>query len=396
MDMTDQKIKQILKQETEIPERIERQVLCTLDQIAAGTQRRSERENKPFRSKMQYVKAAAAALVLLAGVGTSAYAAGKYFGLLDFLSGWGMTAIGTGDAGAARLEETEREQSGGTETGAVVSKGVEQISFSNDHVNYTVREAVCDENLLYMVVEAVPKDKEKYLLIPEDCMEEDSVAYLGMDSVTEGTVGAYAETLGKELLRSSVGLFREGELVSCTLDSKQTEDGTVYYCITGTNQYGSGNIDLTCVGTAVEAGMQVADRAEAECTVVNNSFSIRKTYRVKSDAMENETGIVLEEIDITETELGLYAKFYYHGSDETAEKMMENCGLELADAHGEKLVSMPYYAGSGIEFFDEKDGMGLSEMRAYQKTDLTQGSFVTVYDYEADVTYGPYEIGEEQ
>lgn len=372
--MTEQKIREILKQEAEIPELVEKQAFDALDRITSVECRRRTGGKKSGERYgwMHSVRAAAAALVVLTAVGTGVYAAGTYKGVFDFLADMGMTEM-------AGLEKT-------------VDTGVDGVSFSNSYVDYTVREALCDENVIYMVVEAVPEASDQYLLVPQDCMEEDSVTYLGLETVTDGTIGEYAKLLDKELLYSSVGLFQKGELVSVTETSKMTEDGTVYYCITGVNSTGRDELELTCVGTAYTKEMAAARRAEAKCRVTNYSSSIKSRYMLQDGRLETETGIILDGIDITETGLGLYARFSYGAEGDAAEKLLQSGRWELTDASGNELAPMPYYAGSGLELFELEGGTGRTMTAAYQKTGMEQGMFAVFYDSETDTKYGPYEI----
>jgi hypothetical protein len=368
MKMKDQKIKQILKQETEIPEIVERQAFDTLDRITAGKENHSINKKNSVYGRMHHLKIAAAVLVVVAGISTSAYAAGKYFGLFDFFSELGMT------------EKVEMEK--------ITDKKVDGTVFSNDYVTYTVREAICDNHLIYMVIEGQAKDNDKYLLIPEDCSEEDSVTFLRMEDVAEGTVGEYAASLGKEVLNTSIRLSSADGI--CAVDNKMAADGTVSYCITVANDNTTGEIELDCVGTARTKEMTTASRAEEKITVVNNGTDTETSYKLKGDDLEKETGIVMDHLTISETELGIYADFQFHASNEAAKTLIEQCMMKLTDRDGNEFSLMPYYAGGGLEF--DSDNEEYSMTAAYQKIDPEQELYVMICDYEENVEYGPYEI----
>ena len=403
--MSDQKIKHILKQETEIPDIVQKKAYEALSSIMMAKEKSSsyigaEYKNSAnkIRGISRYMKAAVIGFAVLTGVGTSVYAAGKYFDLFDFFADSGFT------------ETTEMEN--------LMDQNVSGIQFSNSYVDYTVCEAVSDDNLIYMVVEAEPKSEE-YLLIPQDSMEEDEVTSLEIENVTDGTIGEYAASLGKKPVNVGITLFHEGDLVSCSVANKINVDGTIYFCLTGTNDFGAGDIDLTCVGTAFAKGMETADRAEQDCTVANYSSGTSSPYKIKDDNMEKDTGLVIDDVNVTETDLGLYVELRYHAADsmtddiaddatdesadsviddvaddtidDTAENAIYDFSIQLADSDGNELASMPYYASSGVEFIAEEDVYVTTV--AYQKTEQ-QGLYLRVYNFMTNEAYGPYEIVE--
>lgn len=66
------------------------------------------------------------------------------------------------------------------------------------------------------------------------------------------------------------------------------------------------------------------------------------------------------------------------------------CSLQLTDSDGKEFASMPYYAGSGLEFFPEEDQYEMTA--AYQKIDMDQELYVRIYNFEEAKGYGPYAI----
>lgn len=374
--MTDKEISKIIKKETEIPDIVENRVMETLGQIckAGGYGDLKKKETTMRRKKMygfiQYWKAAAIALVVLAGAGTSVYAA-KCFGIMDFLGGFGIN----------RTEEV----------GRLVSTGRNAPQFSNDYVDYTVREALCDSELIYMVIEARPKNNDEYLLVPQYYGADDSAAELNIEGVTEGTIQEYAAASGKKILYSGVRLFKDGELVSCTEDSKADTDGTVYYCVTGTNGFGEGTVNLTCVGTVYTAEMSVANRAEFEYTLADRSTGTKRNYTLSMPELAEAAGIVLDQVEIFETELGMYATFHCHAPEDISGDLERNLVFGLVDGSGEELEPMPYYFSSGVKETEGSIG-GYTTTTAYQKPDSQEGISVKVWNLENGMEYGPYAL----
>lgn len=276
-----------------------------------------------------------------------------------------------------------------------------QKTFSNQFADYTIKEALCDDEIIYIIVEAKPKSEE-YLLLPQDCIEEDDAgAYMNLAEAAGQTIQEYADSKGQQIVRSSVALFEGEELCSCSLDEQHLEDGTVYYCITGTNNSETENVILNCVGLAYTKGMSVAERAENECTLFNRNNSVSTKHQMAEESLETERGIVVESIEISETELGLYAEFTYHkkraagssvgGADSEQENTEISEGLlwNLVNSDGTQMKSMPYYSGTGT--VDNGHGT-FSVMMAYQKPENAAGLAVVVKDVESDIQYGPYEI----
>lgn len=347
----------------ELPESgvIEEKIQVVYEEI----RRKGQEKKKPGFYRWRNMAAAVALLLLLPVTG---YAAAKYWSLQDFLAGAGM-------------EDTAAVTGAATEM-------LEGYAFSNQYVNYTIKEALCDEELIYIIVEAVSRE-EKNLLIPQYCEGTDSVSELGIAGVEGQTIQEYADAQGKALLHSSVGLFREEELVSCTEAVRGQTDGTVYYCITGVNPFDTEKLILTCVGTAYTRDMPVADRAECQFCLFNNSTAAVREYQMADDGMAEDAGIGMDSIELSETELGLYVTFHFHRTQ--AALAEESPDFALVDEKGRELAPMPYYAGSGIL---DLGGGAYSEKLAYQKGELNEKLFVRLRNLEDGTVYGTYEITE--
>lgn len=326
----DKKIKNILKQETRIPDSIMKQMEDTLYHLPELEQV-SKRGNIRFFFNQSYIKAAAIALLCILSLGTTAYAAAKYFGLMDFLSSQGMNDT---DTTKKLMQEELTEQ---------------VYSVSNEYATYSLKEAICDSELIYMVIEVSPKS-ESYMLVPEYCMPEDTITALSIDGLTEGTIGEYAGEHGKEIVYVGMGLFKDEELVSCTEDARGNTEGKLYCCLTATNGFNVNEMTLKFMGTAhLGTAQTVEDISRCNLEVTLNDYS-NKESKIYSPVMENvwsDSNINLEQIEITETELGVYATYLYQ-----AEKDM-NITFILSDKEGNKFDFMPYYINGGEEVMDD-------------------------------------------
>ena len=330
--MMDEKIRNIMKQESEIPDVVIKRMEDTFEHLA-GMKKENKRNKKIYLFERSYIKVAAITLVCILSLGTTAYAAAKYFGLVDFF----------GKKGLVEYETTEK---------LTQEKMAEQgYSASNEYATYTLKEALVDKELIYMVVEVAPKS-DSYLLAMQDCSPEDSVMNLFIDGVTEGSVQEYADEHGKELVLVGMGLFKDEELISCVHDAKGTTDGKLYYCITATNGFGVSELDLKFTGSARLSSAQTMEdisRCSMDITLRDYSSQEEKAYM---PVMENEwrdSGFDLDTIVVKETELGVYATYVYK-----VEQLKEDqyIGFILSDTGGNKFDYMPYYINGGEEILD--------------------------------------------
>lgn len=147
------------------------------------------KQKKSTRRTAWKVVAAVAALSIV--VPTGAYAASHYFGIADFFSLSGRKL----NQDANKLIEKE------------ITQIPEKETASELPVTFTVQEALCDSGTVNIVVEAKANERGKYLLVPQDALESDSVENLGIDS-TE-TIAEYAKEKKLEILYVDSG-FKVG------------------------------------------------------------------------------------------------------------------------------------------------------------------------------------------
>ena len=331
--MMDEKIRNIIKQETEIPDTVTKRMEDTFKHLP-DMKKENKRNRMIYLFDRSYVKVAAIALVCILSLGTTAYAAAKYFGIVDFL---GKTEITESESIEKLTKETMAKQ---------------EYSTSNEYATYTLKEALVDKELIYMVVEVAPKS-DSYLLAMQDCSPEDSVMNLFIDGVTEGTVQEYADKLDKELVLIGMGLFKDEDLVSCVHDAKGTTDGKLYYCITATNGFGINELDLKFTGSARLSSAQTMEdisRCSLDITLRDYSSQEEKAYLPVMTNEWEDSGFELDEVEVKETELGVYATYVYK-----IEQLREDqyIGFILSDTETNKLDYMPYYINGGEEILDE-------------------------------------------
>jgi len=363
----------------EVPDQVHSKVLQTLEQIQGEGDCRSLYGSKVVtmhetdthsgrtakRGRTNKRRTAAIAALVAAALGTTVFAAVNYWGLGDFLENAG-------------LRETEK-------TAGIIQTVSGTAEFSNDYADYTVREALRDGTLLYLVVEAQPKDG--YLLVPEDYDETSPVSWLSIAEDDERSIGEYAQSLGKTILRGGMSMSYDGEPVTATRDARLYEDGSLYFCLTGNvENTTSDDLDLTVTGIVIDPEDSAgAVSASGTCSVQNAETIEEKTPEISLPAELENAGLKLQTVTLRETALGLYADLAWQaaGQDvETATEALKEAEEEaasdeeedaasawsfsLADADGQDIESMPYYSGSGITVSETDGGTMYSQTLSYQ------------------------------
>lgn len=358
-----------LSQKIHAPEELKVKVL----QSAAESSRSRKKISAGYYSRgWGFVMKAAVAALLAVTIPVAAYAAAKSMGLTDWLAAFGMQDV-------QAVEEL-------TNSGLELSGGKEGSSYRNSYAEYSILEAVCDSQTIYLAAQVKPIDSS-YFLVPQYIMEEDSVLNLRIDGLTEGTVGEYVASQGMSLVYAGVGYYNGESHLDGGEDFRYGNDGTLYYYYSAQNISGSKDITLKCSGYAYTAEMSVPDRVEFEVTLFDKS-SVTDTVYVNIDpAAASETGIQINKLKIAETEIGLYATFTFVKDNAN----FEDITLKLLDAAGKELKYMPIIAGSGI--MDNGDGT-CSVTMYYQKPDSMDGLQFAIRDYSNDVNYGPYSFSE--
>ena len=125
--MMDEKIRNIMKQESEIPDVVTKRMEDKFEHLAE-LKKRNKKNKLIYLFEHSYIKVAVITLVCILSLGTTAYAAAKYFGLMDFLGKTGMIE----SESAEKLTQEKMEEQG--------------YSASNEYATYTLKEACSPED----------------------------------------------------------------------------------------------------------------------------------------------------------------------------------------------------------------------------------------------------------
>lgn len=339
------------------------------------------KSNKKRSSKKMAVAAAFAAVLV---AGTSAYAAVKHFGILDY---YANNIVNLPQEEVEKLVDTEVEQE-------LVSSEVKEDAL----VDFHIREALCDNNQLVVEVEAVPTDPEHYILAPTDCDLDVPVTELLIDGVTEGTVGEYINSQNKEVLNVGAMII-DDSIAENSLDFVRAEDGTLIIIINCGNTIKENNMNLTC-----RTSYRNVKSASIE-DVVHNEFAFQVTDESNTQqfvyvpdgavAAEDIGGSVLDELEVNQTELTIGITTKWHLTKALSEKEL------LEDYY----MTFHIYTGDGTELkFIRDGGQGqtgnqladgtweLEHTLVYETIDLPDTLIVEAYDYDKAEVVGQFTV----
>ncbi|MCM1158245.1 MAG: hypothetical protein NC300_09395 [Bacteroidales bacterium] len=312
MNEFERNISSVLSEDTDIPDVVWDKANMAFSQIQGGLGKRTVRKNKRWNG----ARAAAAAVAAILVAGTTAYASGKYFGIWDFF----------GEQGTNLSTEAEN----------LVERDVVTATnqMAGDEVRFNIREAVCDSNQIYVVVEAKPADAERYMVLAEDVMLDESMKYLNAGGNSEETVREYAVSRNKEILYAGARIDSD----VCTTYFKLEEDGTGIFVIYGENADKKKVLDLRCSCSYYEASEEsvtVEDVTHRSIDFVLHDISTGETnvyYPVEKEVTDGSNTVV-KRVELTRTELGLYAKLQYRVTQEAG----YGAAFSIMDANGEEL-----------------------------------------------------------
>lgn len=364
MNQFEERIQNILQEEMEMPEVVNDKV----SQAFSTIQQRSNGMNKQKRLK-RGIKAAAIAFAVVLSVGTTAVAAVKHFGLLDYFSQWNQDI----PKEAADMIVNEVEQQEQSEEGKLIT--------------FKVREYLCDANQVYIVIEAKPTD-DKYMIIPQWVEESEPIVNIGMTDATEMSIAEYAASQGKELIYAGANV--DTGAGSYSYDFRMEDDGTALYILSGANETGVEVKEFTCntfVYSLDATNMEDISRDSFVFNMENNSKEEVLEYTITDTSGADELGMVIDDIVISETELGIHVEFLYHYSSEiTSDQRKENddiCFMILGE-NGAELEST-LAAGGWAEVMD--DG-SFKRVGNYKKVELPSELTILLKNMDTEEEYG--------
>lgn len=297
----DQLLKDVYQQEVK-PESI----------LNQKTLRRMQTEERNDMKKFwNYKKVAVAAvlscLVVSQGVG-AAYAAINHTSILSLFSGETKEIKDQ----AKHLRETNVQQTTGS--------NVEQSAYAD----FSVREALCDKNQVY--VEAVAKPaSDKYLLVPSECWSERDTFYAselkiaGEDTGKE-TIAQYAKRMNKTCVEVGMWISAD-DVASQSMDYQTEADGTLVYHISFENNAKTQKLDYSCDTVVYAPGREDQKLEDSIAFTLKDQSGKAETlsYLPEKTQTIKGTSLVLDGIDFEKSALNMNCTVKYHTTDPKAQ-----------------------------------------------------------------------------
>ncbi len=322
---------------------------------------------------MAYLRAAALILISVMVLGTGVYAAEKYFGILDFLRESGneetVPFVEAEDLIVSAPEQEKEE----------ITEGM--------LADYTVKEAMCDSDSIYVVLEARAKEGGRYFFIPEDAIAEDPISDWGME---EGiSAGEYAASRNLEIVHVNAGIQNMEDLgiAVAAIYFQSVSDDVMDIMIECGKNVKEKTLDVVCTGIVWDESMESMDdilRTEIRFTLTDISDAVSEAYVPAGSAEIPGTSAVIERAEVTQTKLGTYLEIVY--KDESEDWQQMPC-FRLADAaageeHQVRIASGTEMLGNGENLWK----------LSLTKTELGDTIELEAYNAETKEVYGTFEL----
>ena len=306
-------------------------------------------------------------------LGTGVYAAEKYFGILDFLRESGneetVPFVEAEDLIVSAPEQEKEE----------ITEGM--------LADYTVKEAMCDSDSIYVVLEARAKEGGRYFFIPEDAIAEDPVSDWGME---EGiSAGEYAASKNLEIVHVNAGIQNMEDLgiAVAAIYFQSVSDDVMDIMIECGKNVKEKTLDVVCTGIVWDESMESMDdilRTEIRFTLTDISDAVSEAYVPAGSAEIPGTSAVIERAEVTQTKLGTYLEIVY--KDESEDWQQMPC-FRLADAaageeHQVRIASGTEMLGNGENLWK----------LSLTKTELGDTIELEAYNAETKEVYGTFEL----
>lgn len=265
-----------------------------------------------------------AAVLLLAFLATACTLAMSY-GLIDRL-----VRRGLGDADT--LESLTTTSAGDTESS--YSQKTDFLAVAEDDwAQYSVLEAICDYNSIYIHFQVVPLDGDT-IFIYQTLNPDGPAQELGIPGLSDDTVKEYAQSQGKTLRYANIYLSQDnGIMYDFGVTAETAPDGSLHIYGSCQNFSSEEELSLSCTAYTYPADWHTVipaeNRTELKVTLHNKSSMSAMIYTHFEPEIQDKFGITIESLLIEKTELGYYCTFTYRG--EKAERTL----FSMVDENGE-------------------------------------------------------------
>lgn len=296
--------------------------------------------------------------LLVVLLGTGSYAADKYLGIFDFF----------------HRAKTELPK----EAADMISTNLQQETAGNDQVEFKIKEALCDSDMIYAVVEVAAKEKGKYLLLSQMITPKDPISNLGLEG--EQTVQEYADSKGLALLYVSTGFDMKYLDMSVYTDDKiYVSDDIMDFMIYGSKGNTAERLEIPVTVCAYGPNGSDMWREKMTFTVQDVSSSQTNCYLPEEGTGEIPNAFMtIHEVLLKKTELDAYIEIIYAKSKEN----VEDCVFNVKDKDGTEWDNFVFSSGVLVN-----DDGTYSQKFYYGKQTISDEIMIEPYDLELDYRY---------
>ncbi|MCL2670625.1 MAG: hypothetical protein FWF10_01135 [Clostridiales bacterium] len=332
---------------------------------------------KRFARRLCLVLTVALMLILITG---AALALSNAWGMMDFL----------------------RERSGVEvlpEAVDIVQKGMPQTGAQTEHANFSVREAIYDGQVVYIVVDAKPT-RPDYLLLGGDTWPEYPISDLGpLFEDRDGLIETYAAENNLICVKADIG--SPDDATEGSMDYIVEADGTLVFMLKF--KYDSADAELAfsigCVSALfIESeGQTKIDIDNLQISTLTAALRNTGTETVVSTATATyaDCGVRVDKITLTGSAMAIYARIEYTVTDVEKFAQMDGClWFEFVDANGERLP-MGAYGGASVQALDESGTRFELTDNLRAAATLPSKVILRAYRYDEQIRYETHSFGME-
>lgn len=324
---------------------------------------REIKEDKTMKARpRRIIRNLLIAAVIVSMLAVTAYAAIRGFGLKEQLTQFGMKNPQVLDP----ISETISDEEG--------------YEWSTQHAGFSIEEAVLDSNI-YISAKIVPLQND-CVLVPGIAFDEDVVT-------ADGLTLRQLKEQNRALVYADVRCSNsDGSVDGLGYTFQIGENGELYYYIMGKNTFSGKEFALPCRGITHTGTMESKESVDFEVMLTDKSTAEEgEKYLPEVRAFE-ETGIRVNSISVSETEMGAYVTFNY----DLPEGKYEYISMRLVGPNGEELPQLP---GANVGGAQSLGGQTFEDTWAYQKPLSVEELQLVIKDVWGDASYGPYAIEKE-
>lgn len=376
MMYSDEQLYDILKEDTMIPNKVERTIQEAYSQIESG--KTSHKNGTVYAAPKRSFRTAAAIAIAALAIGTTAYAAAKHSAILDSFAKY--------DNGRELPEQAKN----------LIETDIVQEKAQEGTVNFKVREALCDKNNIIVAVEAKAADFDKYLIVPEDLQNEEDWKRMTMENLNPSmaekdmTIAGYAKKYNKEILPVGVSVDTGAGVSSIGFNLE--EDGTGVFTCQSENISKKAVMNLSCHTSIFYRGDIVKDSFDFK---VSDNSKANKTiiFRAENNKAVEGTNLVIDEVKFEKSAIDIKSTITYHyvGDPEKITENDEDTGFFFFDENGEQLKNGAGMAGGCTKengVFTQTDSLALTELpeqlTLQAKNVMTKETFGSIKIHRAD------------